>query len=174
MADPTGLHHCIHVCFAKGPKGSPTYDENGFELEYHTVAQFVSPDARKCRKVRVTTSFVEKADRYVKNLIKEQDEMAEIFGESGAVPEDFGWWDYEGIIRDRMSKDLDVPWHKVWSKEFRKWDKKRFRKAKIGEYTKETPGERTKYQGFSSGLLSGSDCGLHLYGYARRRSRLYI
>lgn len=157
LADPHDLHHCLQVCFAKGPKGSPTYDENGFELDYHTGAQFVNPDASKCRRVRVTTSFVEKADRWIETRSNEEKEMAEIFWEPGAGLVDFEWSDDEGIIRDKVSKDLGVPWHKVWLKEFQEWEEKGFRKAKLGEYTKTTPGERTNIRDLVRGLLSGSD-----------------
>ena len=36
--DPLKTFHDLYVCYEKGPKGSPTFDEAGFQLDYEKAA----------------------------------------------------------------------------------------------------------------------------------------
>jgi hypothetical protein len=68
------------------------------------------------------------ADKRVQEEIKK----AEIFFKKGEAPN----WPYEHADhwRDRASKDLNVPWHKIEVEHFEQWEKKGFPKARKGEY----------------------------------------
>ena len=35
----------MHICYKKGPRGSPTYDGAGFQLDYDEVADWMKPRA---------------------------------------------------------------------------------------------------------------------------------
>lgn len=115
----------LYVCYSKGPNGSPTYDNSGFELDYHKVAEWMKP------KPYNKSAMVKGMARAVERKQNEEMRMAEIFFERGAVPENL---EYAHFWKDRVSKDLNVPWHKIGVKEFEEWEKRGFKKAKKGGY----------------------------------------
>ncbi|EHK96527.1 putative SWI/SNF-related matrix-associated actin-dependent regulator of chromatin subfamily A member 3-like 1 [Glarea lozoyensis 74030] len=126
---PDHAFHELHVCYQKGPKGSPTYDKAGFELDYKEVAKWMAPKAYD------KSAMMRAMDRAIESSEKKEEAMKRIFFEPGAAPvegpesfRDVGFW------VDRVSKDLNVPWHRVGVKEFEIWEKKGFRKAKRGEF----------------------------------------
>lgn len=91
-------------------------------------------------------------NKAVDRMVKEETRMAQLFWEPGAI-------DLEGHIdtmaanywRDRVSKDLNIPWHKVKVPEFEKWDKMGFPKAKKGEYQNQTTEERDRMMRMMTG-----------------------
>jgi hypothetical protein len=139
----------LNVCYEKGPKGSPTYDKSGFHLDYEKVVEWKRP------KPYNKSAIMNGMDKAVDSAEKRRAAMAKIFFEPGAAPEDDIYHGSDDMYwRDRVSKDLDIPWHKVGVKEFQTWEKKGFRKAKKGEYSEAnaTQAERDRM----TRLLSGA------------------
>ncbi|QDS74932.1 hypothetical protein FKW77_004360 [Venturia effusa] len=97
-ADPNDHFHSLYVCFAKGPKGSPTYDDNGFELDYQKVAEWMKPTS--VASIRMTPGKLKKQQAHFAKLNEEQREMTKIFWEEGAAPEG-DWHGYGDLIRDK-------------------------------------------------------------------------
>lgn len=129
LKDPNHVFHELYVCFYKGPNGSPTYDEAGFELDYDKVARWIQPEAYN--KSKMMSSM----DRSIARRAEERKKMAKIFFEPGAVPADHPeLCRDEEYWKDRVSKDLGVPWHKIGVEHFEEWEKLGFPKAKAGEY----------------------------------------
>ncbi|KAG4414369.1 hypothetical protein IFR04_012506 [Cadophora malorum] len=133
------MFHELYVCFDKGPNGSPTYDKSGFQLDYYKVADWMKPTPYNKSKV------VKGMERTVARMKTESEQMAEIFFEKGEAPTDTmklssgnGYW------KDRVSKDLNVPWHKITVEHFKEWEKKGFKKARRGEYENPTEEERKR------------------------------
>lgn len=121
------IHYRLYVCHAKGPNGSPTYDKSGFQLDWHKVDDWMRPKPyNKNRIMNGMNKAVDKAQQ-------DSSAMAAIFFEKGEAPENPHLAD-NGPWKDRVSKDLGVPWHKVGVKEFEQWDKKGFTKARKGDY----------------------------------------
>ncbi|CAG8952491.1 hypothetical protein HYFRA_00001238 [Hymenoscyphus fraxineus] len=144
LETPGHTFHELHVCYEKGPAGSPTYDKAGFELDYEKVANWMQP------KPYNKQSMMRGMDKYCDRVDKEKNRMTELFWEPGAAPEgpciDTNHW------KDRVSKDLGIPYHKIGVPEFEKWDQMGFPKAKRGEYENPSEEERKRM----SRLMSGS------------------
>lgn len=135
----------LHVCYAKGPNGSPTYDKSGFELDYHKVADWMRP------KPYNKSAIVKGMNRAVDRAQDEKKQMAEIFYEKGEGPENPEYADGVGMWKDRVSKDLNIPWHKIGVEHFRAWEKKGFKKASKGEYMTVPVEERARLTRFLRG-----------------------
>jgi hypothetical protein len=59
----------LHVCFDKGPKGSPTYDKSGFELDWDAVAHWMEPQTyNKAKMMRNMDRAVDKAQEDAKKM----------------------------------------------------------------------------------------------------------
>ncbi|CZT45759.1 uncharacterized protein RSE6_06101 [Rhynchosporium secalis] len=135
-----------HPFHEKGPNGSPTFDKSGFQLDYDKVANWMRPQAyNKARIMKGMGRAIEEGE-------KESRRMAELFFEKGEAPTEFrdicngsNYW------RDRVSKDLNVPWHKVGVKEFEKWDRRGFRKARKGEYKEHSAADKKRMLRLMSG-----------------------
>jgi hypothetical protein len=136
LNDPDHCFHELHVCFKKGPNGSPTYDKAGFELDYDKVAHWMKPQAYNKSKI------MNSMNRAVNRAEDEKKRMAVMFFEPGAAPEGHGldcnYW------KDRVSKDLGIPFHKIGVEEFEKWEKMGFPKAKKGDYQNPSGAERER------------------------------
>jgi hypothetical protein len=137
--------HELHVCYAKGPNGSPTYDKSGFQLDYGKVADWMAP--KPCNKGAVVRGM----DRSIERWKKERKEMAEIFFEKGEAPSDDHFTEGDDYWKDRVSKDLGVPWHKIEVKHFEEWEKRGFPKARREEYENPSKKEWTRMMGLMSG-----------------------
>jgi hypothetical protein len=133
----------LHVCYEKGPNGSPTYDDSGFELDYNKVADWMRPTAYN------KSAMVNGMQRRIDAEAKREKRMAEIFFEKGEAPPspyDDAWsW------KDRVSKDLNIPWHKIDVADFEEWEKRGFKKAKKGEYENFSKEEREREMRLLSG-----------------------
>lgn len=69
LADPTETFHNLQVCHKKGPNGSPTYDEAGFQLDWHKVDKWMKPQAyNKGRMVRGMNRAIDEAQREEKAI----------------------------------------------------------------------------------------------------------
>jgi hypothetical protein len=136
----------LHICYDKGPNGSPTFDKSGFVLDYNKVANRMKPSGyNKGAIVRGMESAVDR-------IYRERREMAAIFFEKGEAPANPEHARGDDYWKDRVSKDLNVPWHKIGVEHFREWEKKGFKKASRGEY--ETFSDAERKRGLR--LLSGA------------------
>lgn len=90
-------------------------------------------------------------DRAINKSEEDAKKMAAIFfepGEAPESPENCGGKDY---WKDRVSKDLNVPWHKIEVEHFKQWEKRGFKKAKKGEYENPSELERKRMTRLHSG-----------------------
>ena len=81
-------------------------------------------------------SAVNGMERALERGRRERKLMGEIFFEEGAAPaeDDFDASRAVDYWKDRVSKDLGVPWHRVGVEQFEEWARRGFKKAKRGEY----------------------------------------
>ena len=137
LKDPNHYFHDLHTCYKKGRQGSPTYDEAGFQLDYDKVAEWMRPKAYNKK------SMVNGMERHLKRVGEEKAKMATIFFVGGeAADNEFGTTD--DYWKDRVSKDLGVPWHKVDPKAFEEWEKKGFEKQNAEDWKDFTEEEQKR------------------------------
>ncbi|KAI0160395.1 hypothetical protein GGR57DRAFT_499804 [Xylariaceae sp. FL1272] len=128
--DPSQTFHNLHVCYRKGRDGSPTYDEGGFQLDYDKVAEWMRP--KSYSKSRIVKSM----DR---RLAQGQQEDEEIFGIFFADPENVDYnqrLQSKFHVKDRISKDLGIPFHQIGPQHAREWQQKGFEKHVFSEWWK--------------------------------------
>ncbi|KAL8658763.1 MAG: hypothetical protein Q9226_000788 [Calogaya cf. arnoldii] len=115
-------------CLQRGPRGSPTYDELGYELDYDYIANHTG---RRPRAVP-TKRGQEKLEQSQRG----DERKAEIMGRPADmnVPEGAAW-------DDRVANDLGKAFHEVGMEEYEEWAKKGF-KIKKGEF--DDPSEEEK------------------------------
>jgi hypothetical protein len=89
-------------------------------------------------------AMVNGMERVIEKAQKERKRMAEIFFEKGEAPTDLAYSRNENFWRDRVSKDLNIPWHKIGVPEFEEWEKKGFKMARKGEYEKFSKEDRER------------------------------
>ncbi len=82
--------------------------------------------------------------RSVDRAGEEAKQMAEIFYEKGEAPEKPEHHRGTTFWKDRVSKDLGVPFHKITIEHFKEWEQKGFKKARRGEYEEFTAEERKR------------------------------
>ena len=143
--------HCFHelyVCFDKGPKGSPTYDESGFQLDYAKVADWMKPKAYNKR------SMMNGMDKALARGKSESEKMAKAFFEGGKAPEGDEGHYTDSLVKDRVSKDLGIAWHKVTAAKVEEWAGKGFPKENPRDYVLSTVTSVEKKRLMS--LLSGA------------------
>lgn len=73
-------------------------------------------------------------DRAIKRDYEEKRRMAEIFFEKAAAPKNPEHEEGADYWKDRMSNNLNVPWHRIGVKPFKEWEKNGFRNARRGDY----------------------------------------
>ena len=127
----------LHVCYDKGPNGSPTYDKAGFELDYKKVAKWMKPSYRKPRN-----------NNYADRMIAEGKRKHELFFGT-SVGSDIGRFNMEAA--DRVSKDLQIPYHKVGLAEFEEWDRRGFPKPSPDDFASPTQAERERLMRLATG-----------------------
>jgi hypothetical protein len=107
------MFHQLYKCYDKGPNGSPTYDRAGFELDYNKVADWIKPVSVQTVKRRMGTK---KYNDGFEKKIRDEDRMHQIFfGVSSRV--DVPYY-VDDAAKDRVSKDLRIPYHKIGLAEF--------------------------------------------------------
>ncbi|KAK7991666.1 hypothetical protein PG996_013315 [Apiospora saccharicola] len=129
--DPTHPFHHLYVCHRKGRQGSPTYDAGGFQLDYDKVCKWMKPQAyNKNRMVRGMEKSLaagkEFDSRMFHMFFEEGDEAME---KRNSIDTAFA-----SCIKDRISKDLDIPWHKIGMKELDLWEQKGLPKEKLADW----------------------------------------
>lgn len=83
-------------------------------------------------------------NRAVDKAQRDSKRMAEIFFEKGEAPEDGQYANSQNYWKDRVSKDLGVPWHRIGVEHFEEWEKRGFKKARKGEYETFSEEERKR------------------------------
>ncbi|KAL8728226.1 MAG: hypothetical protein Q9166_005529 [cf. Caloplaca sp. 2 TL-2023] len=111
-------------CLQKGPRGSPTYDELGYELGYDYIVQ-CSGRPRPVSK---------RGQERLEQKQKDSERKAEIMGRRYNGIEETAW-------DDRVARDLGKAYHEVGMEEYEDWAKKGFT-IEEGEF--ENPSEEEK------------------------------
>ena len=102
----------VEICRRKGPRGSPTYDEMGYELDYDYI--------NKVSYVRRRPSY-KKLEKMMEKETKEKQRKEEIMG----FPLDkTNMW--EVAWDDRVARDLGIAYHEVGIEEYEEWHKRGF------------------------------------------------
>ncbi|KAH7385562.1 hypothetical protein DE146DRAFT_212228 [Phaeosphaeria sp. MPI-PUGE-AT-0046c] len=136
--NPLRCFHDLNQCYDKGPQGSPTYDEAGFQLDYDKVAEWMKPKAYR------KSTMVRGMERRIEQAMREEKQMFELFFQgppkdtakiSGSV---------KGYLKDHVSKDLNIPWHQVKPEHFKLWREKGFQPVVYEEWWKEPNAEEKK------------------------------
>lgn len=107
------------VCLMKGPGGSPTFDEMGFELDY----DFIS----KCqgRPRPLGKRALAKLDKKSEDGERKKKIMGVVKDQAITMAE--AAWD------DRVARDLGIAYHEVGMEEYEEWQKRGFH-AEPGEF----------------------------------------
>lgn len=134
--NPLAHFHDIYVCYNKGPNGSPTYDEAGFELDWNKVADWQKP------KPYSKSRMVNGMERHLEKQAREDKEMCQIFFQDGESHSD-PTMSMMDILKDHVSKDIGIPWHQIGPKELKKWEGQGFEKKDYKEWWHE-PNEEEK------------------------------
>ncbi|OAL03090.1 hypothetical protein IQ06DRAFT_375735 [Phaeosphaeriaceae sp. SRC1lsM3a] len=136
--NPLATFHHLYQCYDKGPQGSPTYDEAGFQLDYDKVAQWMKPQAyNKSKMVRGMERRVEEAKR-------EEEKIFEMFFQE--PPKDAAKFSSfaKDYLKDHVSKDLSLPFHQIKSEQVKSWRDKGFQPVRYEEWWKEPNAEEKK------------------------------
>lgn len=80
------------------------------------------------------SAMIKGMERSVEKSCRETERMAEIFFEKGEGPENPKYAEGADHWKDRVSKDLNIPWHKIGVGYFEEWEKRGFKKARKGDY----------------------------------------
>ena len=118
-AEPPRSPSPTAICLKKGPKGSPTYDKLGYELDYNLIAGRSSGRRRTHKQ----------SEEYWERERSERERKTEIMNFSK---------DNESALTgmaqdDRVARDLGIAYHEVGIEEYELWYQKGFR-AKPGEF----------------------------------------
>ena len=154
LNNPEHVFHKFYVCRAKGRDGSPTIDQAGYELDYDKVMGWFKPTS--VASLRPTPSKMKKFDEHVEKKRREEQQVLDIFFEGGAAPDvnasDFPSFTID-VIKERVEKDIGVPWHKIGSQEVREWEQKGFTKARKGEYQDFSSEDRKRFLDLHEGCV---------------------
>ncbi|KAF2665947.1 hypothetical protein BT63DRAFT_427736 [Microthyrium microscopicum] len=134
--DPAHHNYDLYACHRKGRDGSPSYDNAGYQLDWEKVDGWMKSD-KKVSEMRFDNGkkTIAEQDRmnreerwaYSQNrLDTDNREMEYIFFSRGLPNAPVS--DYEFYMRDRVSKDLGVPYHQVTIKTFQRWERRLERK----------------------------------------------
>ncbi|KAH7120379.1 hypothetical protein B0J13DRAFT_567872 [Dactylonectria estremocensis] len=119
--DPTYVFHDLHVCHKKGPNGSPTYDNAGYQLDWKKVDKWMKPAGYSKRGAM---SGMNRALKVAKDL---EELLYSVFFVNGKGPDGADAIHVKGYVLDHMSKDLGIPWHQMkLKKHILAWQKKGF------------------------------------------------
>ncbi|KAJ9611108.1 hypothetical protein H2200_004291 [Cladophialophora chaetospira] len=144
--------HCFHelyICYEKGPKASPTYDSSGFELDYWKVAEWMSPKPYNKR------AMVNGMEKRLKRDSDERSKMAAAFFQGGSAPEGGDGHYAFDLLKDKVSKDLGIAWHKITAAHVEEWARMGLPKEDPCNYVTSTVSKEEKRR-FLSLLKGGS------------------
>jgi len=132
--------HELHVCYEKGPNGSPTYDQSGFQLDYFKVAEWMKP--KRINKNRAQR--MRKQEKYTKKRADDLDRMNALFFLGGQGPSKGENSYVELLIKDKVSKDLGMPFHRIGVAEVEEWARRGFPREDPKAYVDATVTEEEK------------------------------
>jgi hypothetical protein len=152
LSNPLEFSHDLYKCLAKGRAASPTYDPAGFELDYDKVNAAING-------VFDSEEEEEKHERYEEMLDNDEREEKEPFKTFLIDPGKpykgkVNPMEIENYIKDRVSKDLGVPWHQIDSQRIKDWRRKGFERVKFETWWK-TPTEEEDKRMLK--MMTGSD-----------------
>lgn len=136
----------MYACFKKGPDGRPTYDKAGFLLDYRKVADRMRP--RGYNKKAIMNGM----DRAIRQAEEEKEKMCAIFFRGGKPPKDGGKHTVD-LIKDKVSKDLGIAWHKITPTKVKYWAERGFPKENPRDYAGSTvtAEERKRFHSLQEG-----------------------
>ncbi|TRX88848.1 hypothetical protein FHL15_010307 [Xylaria flabelliformis] len=115
LLDPAHAFHDSYVCYTNGPRGPPTYDSAGFQLDFEKVA-----DSRDPKSYRDFMRGLGEAH--------EERDLFETFFDPLDQPGTNHRNTVKPYVKDHISKDLGVPWHQINAQYTREWLQRGFRK----------------------------------------------
>ena len=133
----------VSVCQRKGPRGSPTYNKLGYELDYDYVA--------KVSRIRSRPSL-KQLEKRMDATDKKNARKVEMMGMSEKQREL-----HEPAWDDRVARDLGIAFHEVGVEEYEEWHKRGF-KASAEDFKDPSEEEKERLFGLSRGcaLRKGS------------------
>lgn len=129
--DPAATFHDLYVCYDRGPNGPPTYDTAGFRLDYNKVVDWFKPVRYNKKRMmngmdRAVARGRSLDEHIVQAFFDDFEEAKEKM--SGMSPLT------HGLIKDTISKDLGIPYHKIGHAEIDMWEQKGFQKHKVEDW----------------------------------------
>ena len=150
--DPRAAFHDLHKCLDKGPNGSPTADNAGFQLDYEKVQDWDRPQPYNKR------AMIRGMDRAVDKARSEEDQIFDVFFVDGERPDDNTSHLAKDYVKDQISKDLNVPWHQIKPEHAKQWEKQGFKKVVFKDWWKEpTQEERRRFSNMLKGAALRKD-----------------
>ncbi|THW21089.1 hypothetical protein D6C93_10312 [Aureobasidium pullulans] len=150
--DPRAAFHDLHKCLDKGPNGSPTADNAGFQLDYEKVQDWDRPQPYNKR------AMIRGMDRAVDKARSEEDQIFDVFFVDGERPDDNVSHLAKDYVKDQISKDLNVPWHQIKPEHAKQWEKQGFKKVVFKDWWKEpTQEERRRFSNMLKGAALRKD-----------------
>ncbi|KAL8769869.1 MAG: hypothetical protein Q9209_004307 [Squamulea sp. 1 TL-2023] len=116
----------VQVCLRKSPRGSPTYDEMGYELDF----DYILKSSGRPRPIS------KRAQQRLEQKEKDSERKAEIIGRPKNTLEETAW-------DDRVARDLGKAFHEVGMDEYEEWKAKGFT-VKKGEFDDPTEEEKER------------------------------
>ena len=143
-ANPPPSQRPIEICRRKGPFGSPTYDELGFELDYEYISKCTGGRPRPLGKGALARLDQKQREKEKKRELMDATRL-----------DDTTY--LEQAMDDRVAKDLNMAYHEVGIKEYEQWHAKGFRRQK-GELENLSDAEKDRLMDLMSGsaLRKGS------------------
>ncbi|KAL8791232.1 MAG: hypothetical protein Q9213_000189 [Squamulea squamosa] len=123
---PEPSNNPVQVCLRKGPRGSPTYDEMGYELDFDYVLKSTGRPRPLSKR----------AQQRLEQKEKDSERKADITGRPNNTLEETAW-------DDRVARDLGKAFHEVGMDEYEEWREKGFR-VKNGEFEDPTEEEKER------------------------------
>ncbi|THZ32479.1 hypothetical protein D6C89_00268 [Aureobasidium pullulans] len=150
--DPRAAFHDLHKCLDKGPNGSPTADNAGFQLDYEKVQDWDRPQPYNKR------AMIRGMDRAVDKARSEEDQIFDVFFVDGERPDDNASHIAKDYVKDQISKDLNVPWHQIKPEHAKQWEEQGFKRVVFKDWWKEpTQEERRRFSNMLKGAALRKD-----------------
>jgi len=105
----------VQECLKKGPNGSPTYDRLGYELDYDKILAANKPPKRGA-------AHHKRVEKMMEQEAQERKRKCEIMRADPNRISAFTYMAWE----DCISRDLEIPYHKVTMQHFEDWHKRGF------------------------------------------------
>ncbi|KAI5248604.1 hypothetical protein E4T43_01249 [Aureobasidium subglaciale] len=149
--NPFAFSHDKQIMEEKGPDGSPTYDQAGFEIDYE---KYINGTSRTYNK----KSMIRNMDKAVDKAKSEEEQIFDLFFLPNEKPdEDRARW-VKDYIKDQVSKDLDVPWHQVQPEHLKQWREKGFERVAFKDWWKDpTEIEQKRMENMTMGSVFRKD-----------------